>query len=149
MANAKSISPAGRIARAIFVLRGHRVLLDTELAALYKVATKAFNQAVKRNLKRFPADFLFRLTSDEMDALRSQIVTLKRGRGQHAKYPPYAFTEHGAIMVATILNSPRAVEYLCCARICENARVALVKQRTGPSIRAARNETRREAGQSR
>jgi hypothetical protein len=110
VANAKSHSPAERIARAIFVLRGHRVLLDTELATLYGVATKAFNQAVKRNLKRFPADFLFRLTSDEMNSLRSQIVTLKRGRGQHAKYLPYAFTEHGAIMVATILNSPRAVE---------------------------------------
>jgi hypothetical protein len=86
------------------------VLLDAELAKLYGVATKVFNQAVKRNFKRFPADFLFQLNADEMNTLRSQIVTLKRGRGQHPKYLPYAFTEHGAIMVATILNSPRAIE---------------------------------------
>jgi ORF6N domain len=110
VANAKSLSPTQRITRAIFVLRGRRVLLDTELAALYGISTKAFNQAVRRNLRRFPADFLFQLNSAEVNALRSQIVTLKRGRGQHAKYLPYAFTEHGAIMAATILNSPRAVE---------------------------------------
>jgi hypothetical protein len=110
MAIAKSLAPAEWISRAIFVLRGHRVLLDAELATLYGVTTKVFNQAVKRNFKRFPADFLFQLKTDEVNSLRSQIVTLKRGRGRHPKYLPYAFTEHGAIMVATILNSPRAVE---------------------------------------
>jgi hypothetical protein len=110
VANAKLLSPAERINRAIFVLRGHRVLLDAELATLYGVTTKVFNQAVKRNFKRFPEDFLFQLNTDEVNTLRSQIVTLKRGRGQHPKYLPYAFTEHGAIMVATILNSPRAIE---------------------------------------
>jgi hypothetical protein len=110
MANAKSLAQVERITHAIFVLRGHRVLLDAELSLLYGVPTKVFNQAVKRNFKRFPADFMFQLTTDEVNALRSQIVTLKRGRGQHPKYLPYAFTEHGAIMAATILNSPRAVE---------------------------------------
>ena len=86
------------------------MLLDSDLAALYGVTTKVFNQAVRRNLERFPADFLLQLTEPEGDSLRSQFVTLKRGRGQHRKYMPLAFTEHGAIMAAAILNSSRAVE---------------------------------------
>jgi hypothetical protein len=90
-------------------VRGQKILLDSDLAALYGVPTKVLNQAVRRNLDRFPADFLFQLTRDESEALRSQFVTLKTGRGQHRKYLPYAFTEHGVIMAATILNSPRAV----------------------------------------
>jgi len=94
----------------IRMIRGQRVLLDEDLAALYGVSTKAFNQAVRRNLPRFPADFLWQLTEAERDSLRSQIVTLKSGRGQHRKYPPMAFTEHGAIMAASVLNSPVAVE---------------------------------------
>jgi phage regulator Rha-like protein len=98
------------ITRAILVLRGHRVLLDTELAALYGVATKRFNEQVRRNRKRFPPDFMFQLTAEEISSLRSQIAALKLGRGQHRKYLPYVFTEHGAIMAATILNSSRAVE---------------------------------------
>lgn len=81
-----------------------------DLAALYEVEVKVLNQAVKRNIKRFPADFMFQLTTVEAARLRSQIVTLKTKRGQHRKYPPYAFTEHGAIMAAPVLNSPRAVE---------------------------------------
>jgi hypothetical protein len=85
-------------------------LLDSKLAALYGVTTKRFNEQVRRNQKRFPADFMFQLTSEESSALRSQFATLKPGRGQHRKYLPYVFTEHGAIMVATILNNPRAVE---------------------------------------
>jgi hypothetical protein len=92
------------------VLRGHRVLLDTEFAELYGVPTKALNQAVKRNIERFPEDFMFRLTRDEAEALnRSQFVT---GSQKHRdpRFPPFAFAEHGAIMAATILNSPRAVE---------------------------------------
>lgn len=91
-------------------LRGQRVLLDRELAALYGVTTKRFNEQVKRNLTRFPADFMFRLNTQEASVLRSQIATLKPGRGQHRKHLPYAFTEHGAIMAATILNSARAAE---------------------------------------
>jgi hypothetical protein len=82
----------------------------TDLAALYEVPTKRFNEAVKRNVARFPADFMFRLTADEAASLRSQFATLKTGRGQHRKYLPHAFTEHGALMAAMVLNSPRAVE---------------------------------------
>ena len=98
------------IAERIFIVRGLKVILDSDLAALYEVPTKRFNEAVKRNLAKFPADFMFALTVAEWAALRSQIATLKPGRGQHRKYSPYVFTEHGAIMAATLLNSPRAVE---------------------------------------
>jgi phage regulator Rha-like protein len=98
------------ITQSILVLRGYRVLLDTELASLYGVSIKRFNEQVRRNRERFPADFMFQLTAEEQAALRSQFATLKPGRGQHRKYLPYAFTEHGAIMAATILNSPRAVQ---------------------------------------
>lgn len=100
-----------RIAQSILFVRGHRVLLDADLAAMYGVTTKRFNEQVKRNLARFPADFAFQLSDGEAKSLRSQFATLKTGRrGQHRKYQPYAFTEHGAIMAAMILNSPRAVE---------------------------------------
>jgi hypothetical protein len=105
----KSVAPE-QIARAILVLRGHRVLLDAELAALYGVTTKRLNEQVKRNAARFPADFIFRLTPTETVALnRSQNAT---GSQKHRdpRFAPYAFTEHGAIMAATILSSPRAVE---------------------------------------
>ena len=101
---------AAEVVRQIRVIRGQRVLLDADLAILYGVSTKVFNQAVRRNLDRFPQDFLLRLTNQDVAALRSQIVTLKTGRGTHRKYPMLAFTEHGAIMAATILNSARAVE---------------------------------------
>jgi ORF6N domain len=94
----------------IATVRGQRVVIDADLAALYGVPTKRFNQAVKRNLAKFPADFMFALTQDEWDCLRSQIATLNVGRGRHRKYLPYAFTEHGALMAATVLNSPRAVD---------------------------------------
>ena len=95
----------------IRTIRGVRVMLDRDLAKIYGVPTKAFNQAVKRNRLRFPEDFMLRLTQKEAKALqvsRSQIVTLKRG--QNIKYLPYAFTEYGALMAANILNSPRAVQ---------------------------------------
>jgi len=105
-----ALVPAQDITRAILVLRGQRVLLDAELATLYGVTTKRFNEQVRRNRERFPEDFMFQLTAEESDSLRSQFATLKTGRGQHRKYRPYAFTEHGAIMAATILNSPRAIE---------------------------------------
>ena len=94
----------------ILTVRGHKVLMDSDLAEIYGVPTKVFNQAVKRNAERFPEDFRFRLTLDEAEAVlrsRSQFVTLKRG--QNLKYLPHAFTEHGAIMAATVLNSPEAV----------------------------------------
>lgn len=105
----------------IHTLRGQKVMLDADLAALYGVSTKAFNQAIKRNADRFPADFRFQLTSEEQESLRSQIVTLAAapdanrsqivtGSQKHRdpRYLPWAFTEHGAIMAATILNSPTA-----------------------------------------
>jgi hypothetical protein len=98
-----------RIARAIFVLRGQRVLLDAELAALYGVAPKVLLQSVKRNRKRFPADFMMQLTAAEWNALRSQNVTLKPGRGAHRKYLPYAFTEQGVAMLSSVINSDSAI----------------------------------------
>ena len=112
MAILKSLVPTEEITRAILVLRGHRVLLDSELAALYGVTTKRFNEQVRRNAKRFPADFMFRLNAPETEALRSQIATSNASAQKRGgrRYLPYAFTEHGAIMAATILNSPRAVE---------------------------------------
>jgi hypothetical protein len=102
--------PVHDITRAILVLRGQRVLLDAELATLYGVTTKRLNEQVKRNAARFPEDFMFRLTRTETEALnRSQIAT---GSQKHRdpRFPPYVFTEHGAIMAATILSSPRAIE---------------------------------------
>ena len=101
-----AISPEA-LAGRIVVIRGQRVLLDSDLAALYEVETKKFNQQIKRNLTRFPQDFMFRLTDDEFESLRSQNVTSKRGG---RRYLPLAFTEHGAIMAASVLNSDRAVE---------------------------------------
>lgn len=86
------------------------MILDADLAQLYGVQTKRLNEQVKRNAPRFPADFIFQLTEEEFDSLRSQFATLKTGRGQHRKYLPYVFTEHGAIMAAMVLNSPHAME---------------------------------------
>jgi hypothetical protein len=106
------IQPAVNIESAILTARGEKVLLDMDLARIYGVPTKVFNQAVKRNEDRFPSDFMFQLTQEEKDGvlrLRSQFVTLKPGRGQHRKYLPHAFTEQGAIMAANVLNSPQAV----------------------------------------
>lgn len=94
----------------IYEIRGHKVMLDFDLATVYGVETKSLNRAVKRNVDRFPKDFVFLLTRREFEALRYQIGTLKTGRGQHRKYLPFVFTEHGAIMAANVLNSPRAVQ---------------------------------------
>lgn len=95
------------IENKIHVIRGKRVMLDRDLATLYEVETKALNQAVKRNSERFPEDFMFQLTLEETDSLRSQFVTLKRG--QHLKYLPYAFTENGVAMLSSVLKSDRAI----------------------------------------
>lgn len=108
--SAAAVVAVEAIAGRIVILRGQRVIVDADLAALYGVPTKRLNEQVRRNAERFPADFMFALSQEEWDALRSQSATLKTGRGQHRKYLPYAFTEHGAIMAATILNSPHAVE---------------------------------------
>ena len=95
---------------SIYTVRGERVMLDSDLAAVYGVETKFLNRAVKRNATRFPERFAFQLTENEWNALRCQIGTLNAGRGRHRKYWPYAFTEHGAVMLATILNSDRAIQ---------------------------------------
>jgi phage regulator Rha-like protein len=97
------------VSSRILIVRGQRVMLDSDIAELYGVATKALNQAVKRNLERFPEDFMLHLTVEETRALRSQSVTSNTGRGGR-RYPPYAFTEHGAVMLASLLNSPIAIE---------------------------------------
>jgi hypothetical protein len=93
----------------IITIRGQKIILDRDLAALYEISTVRFNQAVKRNRSRFPGDFSFQLTHEEFSSLISQNVISNRGRGGVRKLP-WAFTEHGAIMAATILNSPRAVQ---------------------------------------
>ena len=119
------VMPVGKIEQAILLVRGEKVILDRDLAHLYGVPTKRLNERVKRNIDRFPEDFLFQLTWEEAITSRSQLATLERDgkhlagsrsqsatlkRGRNIKYRPYAFTEHGAIMAATVLNSPRAVQ---------------------------------------
>lgn len=107
--NKKSLSDrAAQIEQAILIIRGQRVMLDSDLARLYGVTTAALNQAVKRNLARFPEDFAFQLTPMEARGLISQFVTSKIGRGGRRK-PPRVFTEHGVAMLSSVLNSPRAV----------------------------------------
>ncbi len=98
-----------RIESLILSVRGLRVMLDSDLAKIYGVTTGALNQALKRNIKRFPDDFAFQLSSEELEVLMSQIVISKKGSGGRRKLP-WVFTEHGAIMLASILNSRRAVE---------------------------------------
>ena len=107
--NKTAIILAKRVSSRILVFRNQKVILDTDLAELYGVPVKHLNQQVKRNGHRFPSDFLFTLTKSESESLRSQIVTSNVGRGGR-RYLPYAFTEHGAIMAATVLNSKRAIE---------------------------------------
>lgn len=111
MSKSLAAIPIERVEQAILVVRGEKVMLDADLATLYGVTTRRLKEQVKRNRERFPGDFIFQLTKEEADSLRlsrSQIATLKRG--QNIKYLPYAFTEHGAIMAASVLNSERAVQ---------------------------------------
>lgn len=98
------------ITHKIIEIRGHKVLLDFDLAELYATETRILKQAVRRNGSRFPEDFMFELTEEEWISLRSQIVTLKTGRGQHSKYLPFAFTEQGVAMLSSVLNNERAIE---------------------------------------
>ena len=99
-----------RIEDRILLVRGYKVLLDTDLAALYGVETRVLNQAVKRNFDRFPADFMFQLSAKEFENWRSQIVISNSGAKMGLRRAPFAFTEHGALMAASILNSPCATE---------------------------------------
>lgn len=110
MAEKSSLIPTERTERAILPIRGHKVMLDSDLAKLYGVVTKVLNQAVRRNRRRFPDDFMFQLTSEEATALRSQFVTLKSGRGRHRKYRPFAFTEQGVAILSSVLRSARAID---------------------------------------
>ena len=111
------------IERRIYLIRGQKVMLDSDLAELYEVQTRVLNQAVRRNARRFPEDFMFQLTAEEAESLRSQIATSKAislrsqivtlkptGRGRHRKYLPYVFTEQGVAMLSSVLNSERAIE---------------------------------------
>ncbi len=102
-----SISPVERIEGSILLIRGHNVMLDEDLARLYQVPTKVLNQAVSRNLDRFPEDFMFRLSKEEFEILRSQLVTSSWGG---RRYSPRAFTEQGVAMLSTVLRSKRAVQ---------------------------------------
>ncbi len=96
------------VEKLIHVIRGQQVMIDSDLARLYGVETKALNQAVKRNIERFPEDFMFQLSKEE--CLRSQIVTLNEGRGKHLKYNPHVFTENGVAMLSSVLRSKTAIE---------------------------------------
>lgn len=98
------------IQNKIFEIRGCKVMLDFDLALLYNVENKRLKEAVRRNVNRFPDDFMFELTKIEYDSLRSQIASLKNGRGQHLKYLPFAFTEQGIAMLSSVLNSEKAIE---------------------------------------
>ena len=93
----------------VLLVRGHRVMLDSDLAALYGIETKVLIQAIKRNTQRFPGDFMFQLNKREEEGLRSQIVTSKKGWGGR-RYPPYVFTEQGVAMLSSVLNSPQAIQ---------------------------------------
>jgi hypothetical protein len=103
-----SLVPLERINQKILVIRGQKVMLDLDLAELYGVPTKALNQAVKRQKDRFPEDFMFQLSADELDILRSQIVTSSGWGGR--RYPPCVFTEQGVAMLSSVLNSKRAIQ---------------------------------------
>jgi hypothetical protein len=104
-----AVIPPQLIERRIYITRGQRVMLDADVAEVYQAPTKAFNQAVRRNLDRFPEDFMFQLSKREAESLRSQIVTSKVERGGR-RYRPYALTEHGVAMLSSVLHSGRAVQ---------------------------------------
>ena len=106
---ARTLLPAERIERSILAIRGHKVLLDADLAELYGVETRVLNQAVKRNLARFPADFMFQLTKAELEDWRSQFVTSNPDAKMSLRRAPYAFTEQGVAMLSSVLHSKRAV----------------------------------------
>ena len=117
--NNTNIVPIERVISKIFLIRGNKVMTDKDLAELYEVETKTLNRAVKRNMDRFPSDFMFQLNQKEFNNLRSnsdtsslryQIGTIKNERGQHRKYLPYVFTEQGVAMLSGVLNSKKAIQ---------------------------------------
>jgi hypothetical protein len=109
-----AIVPIERIQQFIYVIRGHKVILDSDLSVMYGVPTKRLNEQVQRNIERFPADFMFQLIDKEAEHLRSQIATSKKSRGGR-RYLPYAFTEQGIAMLSSVLKSKRAA--LLCERL--------------------------------
>ena len=98
------------IENRIYQVRGHQVMLDSDLAELYETETKRLKEAVRRNMDRFPKDFMFELTRDEYNSLRTQFVTLEKGKGKYSKFSPFAFTEQGVAMLSSVLNSPKAIQ---------------------------------------
>lgn len=106
----KELIPVEIIENKIYLIRGHKIMLDRDLAELYGVETKRLNEQVRRNPKRFPDDFMFQLTEEEAESLRSHFATIKSGRGEHRKYLPYAFTEQGVAMLSSVLNSDQSIE---------------------------------------
>lgn len=105
-----SLIPIEHIEQKILLIRGHKVMLDSDLAALYGVEVKRLNEQVQRNRDRFPEDFMFQLNNQEVARLRSQFATLDTGRGEYRKYTPYVFTEQGVAMLSSVLRSPRAIK---------------------------------------
>lgn len=108
--NSELIISEETISNSIYYIRNQKVMLDRDLAKLYGIENKRLNEQVKRNITRFPEDFMFQLTENEYNSLRSQFATLKKGRGQHQKYLPFAFTEHGVLMLSSVLNSEKAIQ---------------------------------------
>ncbi len=108
MKSEEIIIPNETITSKIYLIRGEKVMLDRDLANLYNVETKQLKRQVRRNIERFPASFMFELTKQENESIRSQIGTLKKGL--HSKYPPFAFTEHGILMLSGVLNSELAIQ---------------------------------------
>jgi hypothetical protein len=106
----KQIVPQEIIEKRIFLIRGQKVMLDFHLAGLYGVSTKRLNEQVKRNLRRFPSDFMFQLDQEEYNTIRSHFATLNTGRGSHRKYLPYVFSEQGVAMLSSVLNSDKAIQ---------------------------------------
>ena len=107
--NTPALVHLGSVASKIYLIRGKRVMFDSDLSELYSVKTKSLNLAVRRNLERFPSDFMFQLTPDEVESLRFHSETSKKGRGGR-RYLPYVFTQEGVAMLSGVLNSPRAVQ---------------------------------------
>jgi len=101
--------PDELVMNKIYLIRGQKIMLDRDLAELYGVENKRLKEAIRRNINRFPEDFMFELTPAEFESLRTQIATLKGGRGQHPKYMPFAFTEQGVAMLSSVLNSETAI----------------------------------------
>ena len=97
------------IQKRIYEIRGYKIMLDFDLARLYETETKVLKQSIRRNIERFPEDFMFELTREEHNSLRSQFVTLEVGRGKYSKYLPFAFTEQGVAMLSSVLNSKTAI----------------------------------------